>query len=169
MILRGVIRRVDDAPKCQTVQASARSGEDLEGERFQEFGISTVPPVGTEAIAVQIAGTYDTEVIVATESREHRPRNMAAGDVVLYDAHGHQIRLVSSAIQLGSGASKGVARTGDAVASTTAEDATFWAWLVAVDAIVRPLAATAGTPLPTIPTTLTGKVTGGSGVVKAVD
>lgn len=165
MILRGVIRRVDDAPKCQTVQASARSGEDLEGERFQEFGISTVPPVGTEAIAVQIAGTYDTEVIVATESREHRPRNMAAGDVVLYDAHGHQIRLVSSAIQLGSGASKGVARTGDAVASTTVEDAAFWNWITAVTTYVNGLAPGTLTPI----ASLTGKITGGSGVVKAVD
>jgi phage baseplate assembly protein V len=165
MILRGVIRRVDDAPKCQTVQASARSGEDLEGERFQEFGLTSVPPVGTEAIAVQIAGTYDTEVIVATESREHRPRNMAAGDVVLYDAHGHQIRLVSSAIELGSGASKGVARTGDAVASTTVEDAAFWTWITAVTAYVNGLAPGTLTPI----ASLTGKVTAGSGVVKAVD
>jgi len=162
MILRGVIRKVDDAPKCQTVQASARSGEDLDGERFQEFGLTSVPPVGTEAIAVQIAGTYDTEVIVATESREHRPRNMAAGAVVLYDAHGHQIRLVSSAIQLGSGASKGVGRVGDEVRVT-----------IPAGTVVVGVTGGGGSPAVAVMNAadivLVGSITAGSGVVKAVD
>ena len=169
MLLRGVVRRVDDTQDAQTVQATVREGEDVDVEAFQNFGLSAVPPVGTEVVVAQIAGSVDVGVVIASESREHRPTGNAAGDVVLYDAHGHQIRLVSSGIQLGNGASLGVARTSDAVASTTAEDAAFWSWVAAVDVIVRPLAVTAGTPLPLLPVSLTGKITGGSGTVKAVN
>lgn len=162
MILRGVIRGVDDQPKCQTVQVSARAGEDLEGERFQEFGLSTVPPVGTEAIAVQIAGTYDSEVIVATESREHRPRNMASGDVVLYDSRGNQILLVSSGILLGDGATAGVGRVGDEVRVT-----------IPAGTVVVGVTGGGGTPAVAVMNpadiVLVGSITAGSGTVKAVD
>ena len=165
MLLRGVVRRVDDTKDAQTIQATVRDDEDFDGEAFQGFGLSAVPPVGTEVVVAQIAGSVDVGIVIASESREHRPTGGAAGDVVLYDAHGHQIRLVSSGIQLGEGASLGVARTTDAVTSVPADDGAFWTWVGAVSGYINGLVP--GTVVP--PVSLTSKVTGGSGTVKAVD
>jgi hypothetical protein len=56
----------------------------------------------------------------------------------------------------------GVARKEDAVQSTSTQDAVFWAWLTAAAAVLAGLGVTAPTP-----TSLTGKITGGSTHVKA--
>lgn len=181
-ILRGVVSRVDDTKKAQQVQITTREAEAPTVEHFQGFGLSGVPPVGTEVIVVQLAGAMGAEVAIATESRAHRPKGNNPGDAVLYDAHGHQIRLTEAGIALGEGASLGVARTTDATVSTSAEDATFWAWLFGLVTTLTtwvPVANDGGAALkaavsayiganPT-PASLTGKITGGSSVVKAVD
>ena len=56
----------------------------------------------------------------------------------------------------GAGAEKEAARKGDAVASSAVEDAAFWAWVTAVSTALGI----------TAPTSMTGKITGGSSEVK---
>ena len=162
MLLRGVVRRVDDTKDAQTIQATVRDDEDFDGEAFQGFGLSAVPPVGTEVVVAQIAGSVDVGIVIASESREHRPTGSAAGDVVLYDAHGHQIRLVSSGIQLGEGASAGVGRIGDEVQVT-----------IPAGSFIISVAGGSGAPatgvLNPADVVVTGTITAGSGTVKAVD
>lgn len=61
----------------------------------------------------------------------------------------------------GAGAEKEAARKGDAVTSTAVEDAAFWAWITAAGAALAALGVTAP-----VPSSLTGKITGGSSEVK---
>jgi len=61
----------------------------------------------------------------------------------------------------GPGSEAEAARKGDAIKSTMADDATFWTWLAAAAAVLAGL----GVAVP-IPTSLTGKITGGSSKVK---
>lgn len=53
MIVRGVIKLVNDKTKIQQIQASLLAGELKDGiEHYQEYGLSTNPPAGTEALVV---------------------------------------------------------------------------------------------------------------------
>ena len=98
---RAVIRVADDALKAQGLKIEVLAGETLEGvERFGEFGITSVPPDGTEGVVIFIGGDRSHGVVVATESRAHRPRSLAAGDVTVYDSHGNQIRLRAGGIEI---------------------------------------------------------------------
>lgn len=105
--LRAVIRLVDDAPRAQELQIEAFKGQLTDGvERFQEYGLSTVPPAGSEAIVIALGGARDHAVVVATESREHRPRGLAPGEVQLYAKWGQRVHLrADGSIELGAGSS----------------------------------------------------------------
>ena len=63
----------------------------------------------------------------------------------------------------GPGAEKEAARKGDAVASTAVEAAAFWAWVVTVSSVLNSLVPGS---VPSVPSSLTGKITGGSSEVK---
>lgn len=71
---------------------------------------------------------------------------------------GTWVRLLGTA---GPGSEKEAARKGDAVKSVMADDSTFWTWLSAAAAVLAGLGVTVPTP-----TSLTGKITGGSSGVK---
>ena len=61
----------------------------------------------------------------------------------------------------GAGSEKEAARKGDAVASTATDDTAFWAWITAAGAALAALGVVAP-----VPSSLTGKITGGSSEVK---
>ena len=63
----------------------------------------------------------------------------------------------------GAGAEKEAARKGDATSSTAVEDAAFWSWVVTISAAVNALSSGS---VPNVPTSQTGKITGGSSEVK---
>lgn len=74
------------------------------------------------------------------------------------------LEIISKEILLGNNPSKGVARNGDSIKSTPADDSIFWAWLSAAAVVLAGLGVVAPTP-----TSLTGKITSGSSNVKAGD
>lgn len=74
------------------------------------------------------------------------------------DNDGTWVRLLGTS---GPGAEAEAARKGDAIQSTATDDSTFWTWLTAAAAVLAGLGVTAP-----IPTSLTGKITGGSSEVK---
>jgi hypothetical protein len=74
------------------------------------------------------------------------------------DMDGTWVRILGTS---GAGNEAEAARKGDAIKSTMADDATFWAWLTAAAAVLAGLGVTVPTP-----TSLTGKITSGSSKVK---
>ena len=84
ILRRGILGAVQASGKCQV---EAGTGENYDqAEHWQEFGFSSRPPAGTEALVAQAEGDSDDPIVVATNNRTHRPTDMAAGDAVLYSS-----------------------------------------------------------------------------------
>ena len=124
---KGVIIQSNDDGKMQTSQVHGLHSEVLDGvERYQDYGLSTVPmgiePDGRGAECV-IESIHGVDVVLRTDDRRYRPRNMAGGDVCLYtdqsgDTGQHEIRLTS-----GANFAVGI-RCGDMTISMTSQDST---------------------------------------------
>lgn len=104
MVGRAVLAAVDDAKKAQVVQAALLADEVRDVERFQEYGLTSVPPKDTEAIVVFVGGNRAHGVVVATESRAYRPRGLGDGEVALYTSHdGVRVKLLADGtIEIGT-------------------------------------------------------------------
>ena len=62
-------------------------------ERFQNYGHTSVPPAGSEAIVLGIPVAPVLAVAIAVEDKSVRPKDLEAGDNCLYHLEGHRIIL----------------------------------------------------------------------------
>lgn len=84
----------DDAKTAQTLQADFFKDETLDDlERFQNYGFTSVPKEGAEAIAVFPNGNRDHGVIIAVEDRRYRLKGLAGGEVAMYTDEGDKIHI----------------------------------------------------------------------------
>lgn len=94
MVGRGIVNLVDDSGKVQGMQVGLLSNEVRDQiENVQQFGFSSVPPKGSEAVAVFHGGTRDHGIIVATGHRDSRPRGLKEGEAILYNSLGDSIKM----------------------------------------------------------------------------
>ncbi|EOF4706593.1 phage baseplate assembly protein V [Klebsiella oxytoca] len=94
MVDRALVRIVTDSFGRQNLQVQSLADEnDDDVERFQNYGFSSVPPLGSEAIVVAVGGRRGGMVAIAVEDKGSRPRGGEEGDVILYHQEGHIIRL----------------------------------------------------------------------------
>lgn len=86
MIARAVIATVNDAMKTQRLQLTVRSDHEVPDsvEHFQPYGMSFVPPAGSEAIALSVAGASSHRIAICAQHPEKRPKNAATGPGGLY-------------------------------------------------------------------------------------
>jgi phage baseplate assembly protein V len=86
MISRGVLRATSDRGGVQTMQLGLLEGEVADDvERFQSYGVSSVPPNGGDALVAFISGNRDHGVVLAVNDRGSRPKDQKAGEVILYN------------------------------------------------------------------------------------
>lgn len=138
---RAVIKLVNDGLKLQELQIVGLSGETLDGvERFQEYGFTSHPKEGAEAISLSIGGNRSHTVIVAVDDRRYRLKGLDSGEVALYDDLGQKIVLkrdrievvspkvvvISDDISLGGEGGAKVARVGDLVNVSSGSSAGQW-------------------------------------------
>lgn len=136
----------------------ATAGDDLEDdlEHAEPYGLAASPPPGAHVFVAQLGGDGASPVALMASDGTYRPTGLTSGSVALYDATGKRVTLSVLGIQLGTGATKGVARAGDPVSVT-----------IPIGAIV-PVGP--GGPLPAAPVVVTGTITGPcSTTVTAVD
>jgi phage baseplate assembly protein V len=93
MLGRAVVKLVDDAKKTQIIQVVAGPDEVRELERFQEYGFSSVPLDGAEAVAVFVGGRRDHGFVIATDDRRYRLTGLQAGEVAIYHKDGASVLL----------------------------------------------------------------------------
>lgn len=94
MVKRGVIRRVTDGTKVQSVQLSTLDDETPDDvEHLQPFGVSFVPPAGSEVVALAVGGYSDHMVALGASSRAHRPTGAGEGEGGLYTMTGWKVFL----------------------------------------------------------------------------
>ncbi|HBC0987560.1 TPA: phage baseplate assembly protein V [Escherichia coli] len=93
---RGRVNTITDTHKAQNLQVSLLSGETAEHvERLQNYGFSSVPVGGNDVVVLSVGGKREHLVAVAVEDRNVRPQGKESGDVIVYHAEGHYIRLTA--------------------------------------------------------------------------
>jgi len=93
-ISRGKILSSDDSGKIQLIQASFLAGENKDKiEKMHHFGFSSNPPENSDAVMVCISGNRDHGIIIATENREFRFKDLGKGEVALYSKDGDHVHL----------------------------------------------------------------------------
>lgn len=108
---RGVLSKVNTAPKVQLVQAVGLRGENIQAaEYFQHYGYTSNPPEGTMFVMVPIGGKTAHGIIIATEHGSYRLKNLAPGEVAISDDLGQKVHLTRNGIVI-DGAGKQVTIT----------------------------------------------------------
>lgn len=94
LIGRALLALVDDARKMQEVQVELLDGESRAvAERFQDYGFTSVPEEGAEAIALAVGGSRSHMVVVAVDDRRYRKRDLKPGEVCVYSKFGDYVLL----------------------------------------------------------------------------
>jgi len=100
MVARGIIRAVGDGSDLQTLRATFLADEAKDGmERVQEYGFTSVPLPGSDCVAVFVGGNRAHGIVVATDNREHRPKDLGLGEVMIWDHHGNRVHLSEDGIR----------------------------------------------------------------------
>lgn len=103
---RGNIVSVDDSKLMQTVTFRGLTNELLTVERFQTYGHTSVPKppddaAGAKAAEVVIgfvAGDRSHPVLVATDDRRYRMKNLKSGEVATHDDQGQNVHVARDGI-----------------------------------------------------------------------
>ena len=87
MVGRAVLAAIDDDRQMQAVQVEALSGEVVDrAERFQQYGLSSHPHPGAEALLLAVGGIRQHPIVAAVDDRRYRPTGLAEGEVVVYSS-----------------------------------------------------------------------------------
>lgn len=100
LVSRGVLKLVDDSLKLQGVQVSLLGGEPAWAERFQEYGYTSHPHPGAEAVVAAVGGARAHLVALAIDDRRYRVKDLAEGEVAMYDDLGNVIVFKRDKIQV---------------------------------------------------------------------
>lgn len=94
ILARGVVQLAADGGKLQVLQLGVLAGEPVDDcERYQEFGFSSVPLKGAEAVVLFLDGDRSRPMVVAVDDRRYRPTGGEPGEVVVYNHTGATIRI----------------------------------------------------------------------------
>ncbi len=66
----------------------ASGGTNRNATRFQDYGVTSVPLVGAEGLALQVGGSPSRLAIVNVDDPRHRPINLEPGEVQIYTDEG---------------------------------------------------------------------------------
>ncbi len=103
MIARATISAVDDAPQVQAVQIEVLADEVQDGvESLHDYGFTSHPKPGAEAIVVYVGGTRSHGIVLKIEDRRYRLKALAEGEVAIFDDQGQKIHLKRDGIAIES-------------------------------------------------------------------
>ncbi|MEK2041135.1 phage baseplate assembly protein V [Vibrio parahaemolyticus] len=93
MVRRALVTGIVEGLQRQNLQVQVNSDESCDNiERFQNYGLSSYPTAGSEAILAALGGNLGNLVAIAVEDKKVRPQG-ESGDVFLYHLEGHKVRL----------------------------------------------------------------------------
>lgn len=83
------VLRTDDSGALQLMRVEGFIGELREDvSRIGEWGLASNPPIDSQAVVVALGGNRGQLVVIGVEDRKTRRKNLPAGAVELYSAHG---------------------------------------------------------------------------------
>lgn len=93
LLLRAIVQAIDDKTPIQLVQVNGLADEVLDKvERLQNYGMTSNPPVGSEAFVAFVGGDRSAGVILAIEDRRYRVKSLSPGEVCIYTDEGDYVR-----------------------------------------------------------------------------
>lgn len=98
LVSRGVLRLVDDSLKLQSVQVTMLGDQPANAERFQEYGYTSHPHPGAEAIVAAVGGARAHLVTLSVDDRRYRLVGLEQGEVAIYDDLGQKVHLTREGI-----------------------------------------------------------------------
>ena len=103
MIGRGRTTLVNDAGNVQTMQLELGQDEVRDNTpRMAEYGFTSSPPAGSDAVLVFIGGDRLNAVVVGTNHQPSRMKGLSSGEVAIYDNLGQSIYLSKTGITINS-------------------------------------------------------------------
>lgn len=94
MVAKCLISDADDSKDVQRVNAEILKNEKRRNiERFQEFGFTSNPTPDTEGVMLSLMGSRSHKVVIATENRSLRLKNLNPGESAIYDKDGNYVWL----------------------------------------------------------------------------
>jgi len=98
---RGRINVANDAGPIQYVQVSYSKIEPKDNiPRVMEYGYTSNPPAQTDAALVHVSGDRSNAICVGTNHQPSRPKNLATGEVMLYQLNGIQVYLSNAGLNI---------------------------------------------------------------------
>ena len=89
MLAKAIVKAVIDTDEIQLVKLSVLAGETQDGiERLQNYGFSSVPPIGSEAFVAYLNGNRDHGVVIVCDNGEFRPVGLKDGEAIAYTKYG---------------------------------------------------------------------------------
>jgi phage baseplate assembly protein V len=166
MIGRAIIGLVNDATKAQEVQIELLDEEiQDDAERYGNYGFTSVPHAGAEAVVVCVGGLRSHGIVIATEDRRYRLTGLADGEVAIYDDLGQKVHLGRDGIYIET--DQKVTVNADSV-EVNAETVAVTAESVTVTSDTINLGGSGGAKVARIgDSVVAGKITTGSDKVKA--
>lgn len=127
---RAVVKLVKASGQMQLLQVATLADEvDDDVEHFQCYGFTSHPLPGAEGISISVGGTH--QAVVCVDDRRHRPTDLAAGEVAIYNNAGATIVMrADGSIELtpGPGADVNVASATGTLLGIQALNQAFAAW-----------------------------------------
>jgi phage baseplate assembly protein V len=104
LMARGSITLVDDTKPVQLLQLRVNGLELIpDVPRFVEYGFTSNPPSGTQAVVALKNGDRNDGIVIATSNAKYRMKGLATGEVAIYDDSGQSVYLSASGIVVNGG------------------------------------------------------------------
>jgi phage baseplate assembly protein V len=95
---RALITGVNDSGPLQLLQLEILPGETPWAQRVTEYGFTSAPLAGAEAAVIHVLGRRSHPIIIAVDDRRFRVKDLANGEVCIYDDLGQQVHLTRTGI-----------------------------------------------------------------------
>lgn len=96
---RGRVTVVDDTGPVQKLQVKLGPLEIIDGmPALHDYGFTSNPPVGSDVLVNFVGANRTNGVVVAIGSQAYRMKNLASGEVAIYDKLGQSVHLTATGI-----------------------------------------------------------------------
>lgn len=97
LVGRGRVKYVNDGGVVQEMQVVMNGLETPDNRyRVAEFGLTSNPPVGSDAIALHVSGDRSAGVVIGTNHQPSRPTGLQSGETMLYSQDGKYVYMTAS-------------------------------------------------------------------------
>ena len=103
MLAKGVLSLIDSSKKMQTAQIMMLADETADLPYFEQYGFTSRPNPGAEAVASFYDGDRSHGVILCIADRRYRLTGLSSGEVAVYDDTGQSIVLKKSGVVINGG------------------------------------------------------------------